>query len=739
MLRLMIKKYNIDENRVYIEGISNGGHGMYEALKRAPWLFAAAIGMSPIDDGFVNIQGMAPAIAHIPLWIFQGGFDQTPYPSKTRRYVQQFRAAGADVRLTLYPELGHGTWNTAFKEPDFFTWMLGKNKTDIHSFEKSKVICSEEGTKLEVGPGFKAYQWQFNGTTIAGADSSVYFAKAPGSYKVRFARVENPTEGQWTGWSDAIALAVEPPPQANIHQIGSVLLRDLNDNKNAVLEASEDHAHYYWYKNGHLVDTPSNEDDTLKTVIIDPSFGKGAYTLAVADFGCKSDPSAAKNIIFGNAAPITIASPSEFDGISLSPSENSLVWKDNSADEGGFEIWRKRKISNAQFSPWEMATITGPNVVMYTDTALIPQSEYFYKIRAVSSTARSEYVPAPENDALAVQTAVDNELPTAPAALKAQVKGVQSFLLSWKPSNDNTRIRQYYIYLNDDSVVTPTPDTSFMLTNVPLNKNYEIAVRGVDLSGNPSTPSNIVKVTTYFSGLYYEHSTGTWTDLDSIDWTLAEFTGTVRTFTLAPKTQDDYFNFRFDGFLYIENGGNYEFRTSSDDGSRLKLNNQLVVDNDGMHALRTVASARVNLSTGAQRITAEFFDYTESDSLLVEYKGADTGEQWAVIPRDALKSDESVMALGPDNGPEDSFIVSVYPNPATQDNIHVQVETLAREPVLVRLIDPIGKNLFEGAFDADEISHGISISTPGAVQTGLYVIAVDQGKTRVRKKLIIKR
>ncbi|MEX2232820.1 MAG: prolyl oligopeptidase family serine peptidase, partial [Cyclobacteriaceae bacterium] len=72
ILRLIMKKYKINPDRVYIEGLSNGGHGLYEAIKRAPWLFSAAIAMSAIDDGFVNVQGMAPKIAHIPLWIFQG-------------------------------------------------------------------------------------------------------------------------------------------------------------------------------------------------------------------------------------------------------------------------------------------------------------------------------------------------------------------------------------------------------------------------------------------------------------------------------------------------------------------------------------------------------------------------------------------------------------------------------------------------------------------------------------------
>lgn len=740
ILRLMIKKYNINEDRVYIQGISNGGHGLYQAIKRAPWLFAAAIPMSAIDDGFISIQGMAPKIANIPLWIFQGGIDTNPYPTKTQRYIQNFRSAGANIRYTLYPELGHGTWNKAYQEPDYFKWLLGKNKSNIHSFENTTVICSAEGTKLEVGEGFKAYQWQLNGQLIAGATSAIYFAKNPGIYKARFSRVSNPTEAQWNRWSNPVTLTVGNPPKANIEQIGTVLLNDLNGFANARLQSAEMRAYYYWYKNGVLLDFPGNQDDTLQVATIAPSYGNGAYTLVVSDFGCKSAPSAPKYIFFNNLAPVNITDPSSFAGNSSSASEITLTWKDASGNENGFEIWRRRKINDTSFSPWEMATITAANITTFKDSGLEPTTTYNYKIRAVSNTGRSNYNPPGANEGLVVTTVIDTQIPSSPSDLKVVPRGVQTLSLSWKPSTDNTQIREYYIYFNNDSVSTASADTTFRLTKLSLNTNFEISVKGVDLSGNRSQLSNTVKASTYFSGLYYEHSTGSWTGLDAIDWSRAEFTGTVKNFTLAPKTQDDYFNFRLDGFIFIENGGAYQFRTGSDDGSRLRLNNALLVENDGIHPFKTVTSASTTLAKGPQRITVEFFESTKSDTLLVEYKGQDTGNEWIKISRDVLKSDENLItAVGPDNGPEDSFLVSVYPNPTSQGNINIQVQTVMNTPVQIRLIDPLGRNLFEGIYKPDEVSHGVSISTPGVVSTGIYVVMVSQGKILIRQKVIIKK
>jgi hypothetical protein len=81
----------------------------------------------------------------------------------------------------------------------------------------------------------------------------------------------------------------------------------------------------------------------------------------------------------------------------------------------------------------------------------------------------------------------------------------------------------------------------------------------------------------------------------------------------------------------------------------------------------------------------------------------------------------------------------VYPNPTTQDNLHVQVETVLPAPVQVKLLDPLGRDLFEGVFQPAEISQGISIGPSGTMDTGLYVVLVKQGKLQVQRKVLVQR
>jgi hypothetical protein len=738
IVRLITKKYNIDENRIYIHGLSNGGHGVFETIKRAPWMFAATLTMSAINDGFINGQNVANTIAHIPLWMFQGSLDTNPYPQKTKNIIKKFRDAGAVVRYTEYPNLGHGTWGTAYNEPDFFTWILDKNKANIHAFAGNATICGGSGLTLELAPGYKGYQWQLNGQTISGATTNTYTATAPGTYRARFSRVDNPTEAQWNRWSDPVEVKVgAPPAQAQIIQKGTVVLRDLNNGNEARLESKDPFAHYYWYKDGILMNFPGDQDDTLKNVTITSTMGKGVYTLVTSNFdNCPSPVSTGKYLFFSNSAPINITAPAALAATPNAASEVSLTWTDESANEGGFEVWRRRKNNESTFSAWEMATLTAANVTTYKDTGLLPKVTYQYVIRAVSNTGRSNYTPS--TGSVEVTTTNDTQAPTAPQALGVGSIGVAKLKLAWKPATDNTGILRYVIAFGEDSVMTETADTTFVLTDIEINQIYSFTVRAIDLAGNYGPRSSPDEGNTYVAGLYYEHSTGVTESLDTIDWSTPEFTGVVQQFTLAPKTQDDFFNFRFDGFLYINSAGSYQFRIGSDDGSKLILDNSVMADNDGVHEFKLVESAAKNLAAGAYPIQVEFFEYMESDSLSVQYKGPDSNNEWTTIPKSALKSAGHVITGVEDHAPEDPFILSIYPNPSTRDNINIKLQSTQGSSVHIQMIDMIGRTFIAETIDFNQVSEGVRLVPEGDLRPGVYIISVQQGQATARQRVVVR-
>lgn len=728
LIRLLQLQYNIDEDRIYLNGISHGGHGAYEVMKRAPWMFAAAALFSAADDGGVVRQKLAGDIARIPLWIFQGALDVNPTQSATEEYISSFKKAGAVVRYTLYPNIGHGTWNKALSEPDFFTWMLSKKRTDLHVFAGNATICptSSTGTALSLPTGFTAYEWEYNGERLDGAHGKTFNARAPGTYRGRYKKGSG-ASAQWSAWSSPVRLAESNPPKAEIHQVGTVLLPDLNGNQAAVLESSGNHAYYFW-RNGDLPASAPHAGHS-KRLSLSAAGGNAALSLIVAGYDqCQSALSDKKYVYFNNSARMALQPPYGVTLTAVSPAEVHLAWSDATSGEKGFEIWR-RKIEGGDSLLWEMIALTGRDATAFSDRSVSPSSTYDYKIRAVNDTERSDYAPK-IGTRLVVSTSPDREPPAAPQNVSALKSGVKSIRLTWNAATDNAAVSRYIVSFNGDT--TSTTDTTYTLSMLAVNTVYRLEVRAVDAAGNIGPSSNPTEGDTFLSGLYYTHSTGAWQTLGEIDWSVQEFSGVVDDFTLAPKTQEDFFNFTFDGYLSIGKAGVYQFRMTSDDGSTLSLNDTLLIENDGVHNMHTVMGPIQILDRGPQRLTVRYFDYVMSDTLLIEYKGPDTGKEWTKIPPHVLTS-EVITATTEDEA--DAEELMIYPNPAIG---HVNVGLLSQQDGLwkVNIFDMAGRNIFGN--DAVELKDHLRIHLPHDIQPGMYFVFISQGSKMFRRKFVIR-
>lgn len=81
---------------------------------------------------------------------------------------------------------------------------------------------------------------------------------------------------------------------------------------------------------------------------------------------------------------------------------------------------------------------------------------------------------------------------------------------------------------------------------------------------------------------YYELS-GEPSNLPDFSKLKATATGVADEFDVGLARRKNNVALKFDGFLRIENEGNYTFNVASDDGSRLWIDGKVVVDNDGIH------------------------------------------------------------------------------------------------------------------------------------------------------------
>lgn len=80
--------------------------------------------------------------------------------------------------------------------------------------------------------------------------------------------------------------------------------------------------------------------------------------------------------------------------------------------------------------------------------------------------------------------------------------------------------------------------------------------------------------------------------------------------------QFEWFAIHYTGRFWIENSGRYQFRVLSDDGSKLWIDGELLVDNDGTHPPAAVDGSAV-LSRGVHELRLDYFQGPRAHVALV--------------------------------------------------------------------------------------------------------------------------
>ena len=111
--------YHIDRQRMYCTGLSMGGYGTWAITAKYPKLFAAAV---PICGGGDPTQ--ATALAKLPIWAFHGDKDTSVPLERSQVMVEAIRKAGGNVKLKIYPGVGHNSWSQTYANPELYKWFL---------------------------------------------------------------------------------------------------------------------------------------------------------------------------------------------------------------------------------------------------------------------------------------------------------------------------------------------------------------------------------------------------------------------------------------------------------------------------------------------------------------------------------------------------------------------------------------------------------------------------------------
>lgn len=118
--------YNIDDDRIYVTGLSMGGFGTWDLLMRHGARFAA--GMPICGAGDISRADM---LKRIPIRTFHGSDDGAVPVAGTRAMFASIRKAGGDnISYTEFDGAGHNVWDDVYSDRDNIDWLYEQSRAE---------------------------------------------------------------------------------------------------------------------------------------------------------------------------------------------------------------------------------------------------------------------------------------------------------------------------------------------------------------------------------------------------------------------------------------------------------------------------------------------------------------------------------------------------------------------------------------------------------------------------------
>jgi poly(3-hydroxybutyrate) depolymerase len=144
LLDRIVGEYRVDADRIYLTGLSYGGHGTWTVSSEYPDKFAALV---PIC-GWGDVRDVE-RIKNIPTWIFHGEKDESVNVDASREMYEALKQAGGTPTLTLYPELDHYVWEQTYNSDALYEWLLSNRRGEPATLPPTNPVNSETQVILQ--------------------------------------------------------------------------------------------------------------------------------------------------------------------------------------------------------------------------------------------------------------------------------------------------------------------------------------------------------------------------------------------------------------------------------------------------------------------------------------------------------------------------------------------------------------------------------------------------------------
>ena len=135
----IIEKYPVDQDRVYLTGLSMGGYGTWNFAAIYPDLFAAII---PICGG-THYPNLINRLKDIPVWCFHGDQDTAVPLSASQNNVDTLKQHNGNVKFTIYPGVGHDSWTQTYANEEIYEWLLQQKRSKNIPIELNEAILQQ--------------------------------------------------------------------------------------------------------------------------------------------------------------------------------------------------------------------------------------------------------------------------------------------------------------------------------------------------------------------------------------------------------------------------------------------------------------------------------------------------------------------------------------------------------------------------------------------------------------------
>ncbi len=125
LLEEVLARPDVDLARVYLTGISLGGHGTWYLGALRPDVFAAIAPVCGSPFRANVFPARYEALKYTPVWAFHGTDDDVVPMSDQQVTIDALKEIShAEVRFTLYPGVQHDSWTQTYANPELYAWFL---------------------------------------------------------------------------------------------------------------------------------------------------------------------------------------------------------------------------------------------------------------------------------------------------------------------------------------------------------------------------------------------------------------------------------------------------------------------------------------------------------------------------------------------------------------------------------------------------------------------------------------